>query len=93
MISSTKVDAPAIRTPGITSATPISRRMAHCEHKVTEAFDSGARSVASNSASGAAYGSSKVSARPGKANHDASPLSQSDVFTPEASAVAATVKA
>ena len=52
-----------------------------------------ASTAASRSCSGAAPASSNDSARPGTPNHDASPVSQSETFTPAATAVAATVNA
>jgi hypothetical protein len=52
-----------------------------------------ARIPASRSDSGGECGIENSSARPGRANQDASPVSQSEVRTPLAAAVAATVKA
>ena len=90
MISATKVAAPAIRIPSMTSACAMSRRAAHWVHTVTVPS---ASTEASRSGSGAACGSEKSAARPGSENQAASPVSQSEVVTPLATAAAATVKA
>ena len=68
----------------------MSRRAAHCVHRVTWPA---ASTAASRSASGAACGSVNCSARPGSANQADSPVSHSEVGTPAATAVAATVNA
>ena len=90
MISATKVGAPAIRMPVIRSSGSMSRRAAHWVQTVTVPA---ARIPASRSASGAACGSEKSSARPGSPNQADSPVSHSETGTPLATAVAATVKA
>ena len=90
MISATKVAAPAILTPLIRSSGAMFRRAAHCVQTVTEPA---ASTPASRSASGAACGSEKSSARPGSPNQADSPVSHSETGTPLATAVAATVKA
>jgi hypothetical protein len=90
MISATNVAAPAMRMPGITSSAVISRRAAHCVHTVTVPS---ASTSESRSASGAACGSEKSAARPGRANQADSPVSHNDTVTPLATAVDATVKA
>jgi hypothetical protein len=90
MISATNVAAPAMRMPSMTSAGVISRRAAHWVHTVTVPA---ASTPASRSASGAACGSEKSSARPGRANQADSPVSHSETVTPLATAAAATVKA
>ena len=82
--------APAILTPAITSCGVMSRRAAHWLQIVTVPR---ASTDASRSASGAACGSEKSSARPGSPNHAASPVSHSETGTPLAIAVDATVKA
>ena len=64
------VAAPAILTPSIRSSAPIFRRAAHWVHTVTEPA---ASTPASKSASGAACGSEKSSARPGRPNQADSP--------------------
>src|ERR1700678_1993090 len=74
--------------PAMTSAGVISLRAAHWLHTVTVPS---ASTEASRSGSGAASGRLKPSARPGSANHAASPVSQSETGTPLATAVAATV--
>ena len=88
--SATNVGAPAMRMPVSTSPGVMSLRAAHWVHKVTVPA---ASTAASRSASGAACGSVKSSARPGRANHADSPVSQSEVLIPLATAVAATVNA
>lgn len=90
MISATNVAAPAILMPPIRSSAPMSRRAAHWVQTVTEPA---ARIPASRSASGAACGRKKSSARPGSPNQADSPVSQSETGTPPATAAAATVKA
>src|SRR5690348_8839866 len=90
MISATKVAAPAILMPSIRSLASMSRRAAHWVHTVTVPA---ARTPASRSASGAACGSEKSSARPGRPNQADSPVSHSETETPLATAAAATVKA
>ena len=90
MISATKVDAPAMRTPVITSSGAIPRRAAHWVHSETMPPD---RTLASRSVSGGACGSVKSVARPGSANQDASPVSHNDTGTPLTTAAAATLKA
>ena len=90
MISATNVAAPAILIPLIRSSASMSRRAAHWVHTVTEPA---ARTPASRSARGAACGSEKSSARPGRPNQADSPVSHSETGTPLATAVAATVKA
>ena len=90
MISAMNVAAPAMRMPWIRSPASILRRAAHWVHTVTVPA---ARTPARRSASGAACGSEKSSARPGKPNQAASPVSHSETWTPLATAVAATVKA
>src|SRR5690349_21736133 len=90
MISATKVAAPAILMPSIRSPASMSRRAAHWVHTVTVPA---ARTPASRSASGAACGSEKSSARPGRPNQADSPVSHSETETPLATAAAATVKA
>ena len=90
MISATNVAAPETRMPLITSPAEMSRRAAHWVHTVTEPA---ARIPASRSASGAACGSEKSSARPGRPNQADSPVSHSETGTPLAAAAAATVKA
>src|ERR1700722_2644362 len=90
MTSATNVDAPAMRTPLITSSGAISRRAAHCVHSDTVPS---ARTVASRSARGGACGRAKSPARPGSENQDASPVSHSDTGTPLTVAAAATLKA
>ncbi len=90
MISATNVAAPAILIPLIRSSASMSRRAAHWVHTVTEPA---ARTPASRSARGAACGSEKSSARPGRPNQADSPVSHSETGTPLATAAAATVKA
>src|SRR5689334_21077035 len=90
MISATKVAAPAILMPSIRSLASMSRRAAHWVQTVTVPA---ARTPASRSASGAACGSEKSSARPGRPNQADSPVSHSETETPLATAAAATVKA
>jgi hypothetical protein len=90
MISATNVAAPAILIPLIRSSASMFRRAAHWVHTVTEPA---ARTPASRSASGAACGSEKSPARPGRPNQADSPVSHSETGTPLATAVAATVKA
>jgi hypothetical protein len=90
MISATNVAAPAILIPLIRSSASMSRRAAHWVHTVTEPE---ARTPASRSARGAACGSEKSSARPGRPNQADSPVSHSETGTPLATAAAATVKA
>ena len=90
MISATNVAAPAMRMPGIRSPASMFRRAAHWVHTVTVPA---ARIPASKSASGAACGSEKSSARPGRPNQADSPVSHSETGTPLATAAAATVKA
>ena len=68
----------------------MSRRAAHWVHSVTRPPVS---TPSSRSVSGAACGSRKAAARPGSANQDDSPVSQSDTSTPLATATAATVNA
>src|SRR5690349_12881052 len=90
MISATNVAAPAILIPSIRSPASMFLRAAHWVHTVTEPA---ARIPASRPASGAACGSEKSSARPGRPNQAASPVSHSETGTPLAAAAAATVKA
>ncbi len=90
MISATNVAAPAILIPLIRSPASMFLRAAHWVHTVTEPA---ARTPASRSASGAACGSEKSSARPGRPNQADSPVSHSETGTPLATAAAATVKA
>ena len=90
MISATNVAAPAILIPPIRSSASMFLRAAHWVHTVTEPA---ARTPASRSASGAACGSEKSSARPGRPNQADSPVSHSETGTPLATAAAATVKA
>ena len=90
MTSATKVVAPEMRTPVITSSGAMSRRAAHCVHSETVPLD---RTLASRSVSGGACGRVKSAARPGSANQDASPVSHNDTGTPLAIAAAATLKA
>ncbi len=68
----------------------MSLRAAHWVHTVTEPA---ASTAASRSASGAACGSEKSSARPGRPSHADSPVSHSDTRAPAAAAAAATVNA
>jgi enamine deaminase RidA (YjgF/YER057c/UK114 family) len=49
--------------------------------------------VSTSSATGVAYGSSRLGCRPGTANHTASPVSQTDTEAPAATPIAATVHA
>ena len=70
--SSTKPAAPAIRAPGSRSASVSSRRAAHWVQTVTRPP---ARRASRSSASGAAYGRTNSSARPGTASYVASPVS------------------
>jgi hypothetical protein len=90
MISATNVAAPAILIPVIRSSAPMFRRAAHWVHTVTEPA---ARTPASRSARGAACGSEKSPARPGRQYQADSPVSHSETGTPLATAAAATVKA
>jgi hypothetical protein len=90
MISATNVAAPAILIPLIRSPASMFRRAAHWVHTVTEPA---ARTPASRSARGAACGSEKSPARPGRPNQADSPVSHSETGTPLATAAAATVKA
>ena len=76
--------------PSMTSPSSISRRAAHCEQTVTEPPST---SAASSSASGVARGSQNSSARPGSANHAASPVIHKDTSAPLARAAEATVNA
>ena len=79
-----------MRMPLIRSSAVMSRRAAHCVHTVTVPA---AMTPASRSASGAACGSEKSSARPGSANQADSPVSHKETRTPLATAAPATVKA
>src|SRR6266702_3418376 len=85
MISATNVAAPAILIPLIRSSASMFRRAAHWVHTVTEPA---ARTPASRSARGAACGSEKSPARPGRPNQADSPVSHSETETPLATAAA-----
>src|SRR3954447_26653441 len=79
-----------MRMSGSTSSGVMARRAAHWVHAVTLPL---ASSRWSRSGSGAACGNSNSAARPGRANHVDSPVSQNDTSTPDAAAVDATVNA
>ena len=89
-ISSAKTAAPAMRTPSTTSSAVMPRRWAHwVQTRHLSVGDDGRQQVRN----GAARCRSKVSARPGSANHAASPVSHRPTSAPAATAAAATVNA
>src|SRR5687768_9548640 len=79
-----------MRTPGMRSSGPMSRRAAHWVHTVTRPL---ASTMSSRSWRGAACGRANSAALPGSPYQAASPVSQRETSSPAATPAAATVNA